>query len=147
LAKRRQLRLPKNQPRLVSERLQFQFQFFRQQRLQMLRQRLRAVQRRRSVLKKLRQHQNQRVQPMMILIHAIAIAAVVVVVAVAVVRRMREQLLIPKRVRMKQIPNQAMLQPQKVAMAQHTAVAVADVRQARMSHQVKLLMKMVLSQL
>jgi hypothetical protein len=84
---------------------------------------------------------------MMILIHAIAIAAAVVAVAVAVVRRMKEQLMIPKRVRMKQIPNQAMLQPQKAAMAQHIAVADAVARQARMSHQVKPSMKMVLSQL
>jgi hypothetical protein len=93
--------------------------------------------------------QHPPVQPMMnlILIHATAIAVAVVVVEVAAVRRMKEQLLIPKKVRMKQIPNQAKLQRQKREMAQHIAVAVAVARQARMSHQVKLLMKMALSQL
>jgi hypothetical protein len=93
--------------------------------------------------------QHPPVQPMMnlILIHETAIAAAVVVVEGAVVRRMKEQLLIPKKVRMKQIPNQAKLQRQKPEMAQHIAVAVAVARQARMSHQVKLLMKMALSQL
>ena len=74
-------------------------------------------------------------------------AVAVVVVEVAAVRRMKEQLLIPKKVRMKQIPNQAKLQRQKPEMAQHIAVVVAVARQARMSHRVKLLMKMALSQL
>jgi hypothetical protein len=84
---------------------------------------------------------------MMILIHAIATVAAVAVAAVDVVRKMKEQLLIPKKILMKQIPNQGMSQRQKVAMAQHIAVAVAVAQQARMSHQVKPLMKMALSQL
>jgi hypothetical protein len=82
-----------------------------------------------------------------ILIHAIATVVAVAAVAVAVVRKMKEQLQIPKKILMKQIPNQGMSQRPKVAMAQHIAVVAVVAQQARMSRRVKPLMKMALSQL
>jgi hypothetical protein len=110
----------------------------------MHRQRLRAVPKPRATPKKILQPNRQPPQAMMIQIQirVIAIADVAVAVEAAVAHRMRQQRVNPRKTLMIQIRNPVMHQPQIVAMAQHIAVAVAVVRQARMSLRVKQLMKM-----